>query len=66
MVKMRVLKEGGISGRKRAVGEEVDVKSSLAMALEQDGRAEFVDAKPAAKQRASRGSTAPRKRGRAA
>jgi len=52
MVKMRVLKASGISGKKREVGEEVDVKSSLAPGLAKDGRAEFVDAAPPAKVRA--------------
>lgn len=52
MVKMRVIKAGGISGQKRSVGDVVEVKSSLAPALEQDGRAEFVDERPEAKKRA--------------
>lgn len=43
MTKVKVLKEGGISGRKRAVGDVVDVKSTLAPILEKDGRVEIID-----------------------
>jgi hypothetical protein len=53
MTKVRVLKEGGFSGKKYQPGQTVNVKSTLVDALVKDGRAELVDEQPAAKQRAS-------------
>jgi hypothetical protein len=70
MTKVRVLKEGGFSGKKYQPGQTVNVKSTLVDALVKDGRAELVDEQPAAKPRASargagrtaRGGAAPRGR----
>jgi len=64
MVKLRVTKEGGISGRKHRVGDVVEVKSSLAPVLVKDGRAEFADEAVPGKKRAGTRSTASRAPGR--
>jgi hypothetical protein len=54
MTKVRVLKEGGFSGKKYQPGQTVNVKSTLVDALVKDGRAEIIDEAGApTKQRAS-------------